>query len=357
MAKAAGEYVTMTVGGRIFSGWKRQSIRLSLERLAGSFEITASESWTEGGQLVTSPLRSGDACMVAVDGETVITGYMDGAEPYYSTSDAGTRVRGRDRTADLVDCSADEQEILGQTLARIAADLCKPFGIPVRLVGWDGGPAFAKYAVDPGETVSRALEDACRQVGAMMWTDGRGTLLIGRPTGGAYAGTLKLGEHILEASGGDDHTNRFSQYTVTAGKETDAGVWDNGGHLVEGEASDSEIHRYRPLTISVEADVAGGPTASERAAWEMRVRKARGLKLSIKVQGWRSPTGLIWRPGLLLDIADRRLGRSGRLMVSEVGLDKSKEGTIAQLQLVPEGAFEPLAEGQKAEKKGSDVWS
>ncbi|TAN62608.1 MAG: hypothetical protein EPN20_10800, partial [Magnetospirillum sp.] len=209
MAKA-GENVTLQVADRIFSGWKSVSIQMSLERLAGSFSVSASESWTEGGQLVTGPIRSGDGVAVSVDGETVITGYIDSAEPYYSTSDAGTRIRGRDRTADLVDCSADEQEILGQRLPRIAEDLCKPFGIPVRVVGWDGGPAFAKYAVDPGETVARALEDACRQVGAMMWTDGLGTLLLGRPQGGAYAGTLRLGEHIIEASGGDDHTNRFS---------------------------------------------------------------------------------------------------------------------------------------------------
>ena len=353
----AGERVTLQVADKIFSGWKSVSIQMGLERLAGGFNLTVSESWTEGGQLVTRPLRSGDACIIQVDGETVTTGYIDSAEPFYSTSDAGTRIRGRDRTADLVDCSADEQEILGQRLPRIAADLCQPFGIPIRVVGWDGGPIFAKYAVDPGETVARAMGDACRQVGAMMWTDGLGALLLGRPQGGGYAGALRLGEHILEASGGDDHTNRFSLYTVTAGKQTDAGVWDAGGHLVEGEAADSDITRYRPLTLSAEADVPGAPTASERAAWEKRVRRARGLKLSAKVQGWRSPTGLIWRPGLMVDIADRRLGRNGRLMVSEVGLDRSKQGSFASLHLVPEGAFDPLAEGRKADKKGSDAWT
>ncbi|CUW41146.1 putative bacteriophage Baseplate protein [Magnetospirillum sp. XM-1] len=351
-----GERVTLQVGDKLFGGWKSVSIRMSLEKVAGSFDVTASESWTKGGQLVTAPLRAGDGVVAMVDGETVVTGYIDAAEPFYSTSDAGTKVRGRDRTADLVDCSADETELLGQKLPRIAADLCKPFGIPVRVVGWDGGPAFAKYAVDPGETVARAIEDACRQVGAMMWTDGLGTLLLGRPVGGAYAGTLRLGEHIIEASGGDDHTNRFSEYHVTAGKDSDSGVWDQGGHLVEAEARDGEIRRYRPLTLSVEAELPGAATAAQRAAWEARVRRARGLKRSLKVQSWRSPTGLIWRPGLTLDIDDRRLG-GGRLMVSEVGLDRSKQGTFASLQVVPEGAFEPLAEGQKADKaKGGDAW-
>lgn len=353
----AGERVTLHVADRIFAGWKTVSIQMGIERLAGSFSIAASESWTRGGELVTQPLRAGDACRVMVDGDTVITGHMDAAEPFYSTSDAGTRVKGRDVTADLVDCSADEMEILGQGLARIAADLCRPYSIPVRLSGWDGGEPFARYAVDPGETVARALEDACRQLGVMMWTDGLGTLLLGRPTGGAHAGTLRLGDHILEASGGDDHTNRFSRYTVTAGKQSDAGVWGDGGHLVDGSAADADIRRYRPLILSIEADVPGAATASERAAWEARVRRARGLKLSVKVQSWRGPTGLIWRPGQTVDIDDHRLGRTGRLMVSDVGLDRSTQGTTAALTLVPEGAFEVLPEGKKADKKGGDLWS
>jgi prophage tail gpP-like protein len=337
------DLVTLRTGGAIHSGWKRVSITASLERVSGSWEFEASESWTEQGRLVTRQLAAGQACEVAIDGEVVVTGWVDAAALAYSSSSKSVKVRGRDRTADLVDCSATAKEFAGQRLLAIATELCRPFGVAVRLVGWGGGAVIPKYSVDPGETVIRALEDACRQLGVMMWTDGLGALLIGRPVAGALVGTLKLGVNILEAEGGDDWTERFSEITVQGA--TNAGD-DDEAHAASGTARDAAITRYRPLVMVAETAPAGGPTCAERAAWEARVRRARALKTSLKVQGWRAPSGALWRPGQTVEIDDDWLGRHRTLVVSEVAFSAGiSEGIVTRLTLMPADALSRLAEG------------
>lgn len=351
------EKVVIKIGPRPYPAWKQASIMLSLERLSGEFDISGSGQWTEDRKLVSYPIKAGQKCALSISGETVITGSIDAAPPYFKVNDVGIKVKGRDRTALLNDCSLEGRSWNGVGLQTIASDLCGPFGVPVRLVNFDGGKPFTKYAVDPGETVLSALEDACRQLGAMMWTDGLGTLMIGRPAKGPHVGTLQLGKHIIEAEGGPDHTERFRTYKVV-GQRSGGDLWDNNEHAQRGQASDPEVDPRRVRVLVAENQVDGGVTAQQRAEHEARVRKARGNVISATIHGWRAPSGVILRPGQRMDIACKRLGATGTLMLAEVNLSQgTSEGTIARLKLMPEGAFDVLAEGAGGGKKKDDLWS
>lgn len=348
------EQVVIKIGERRYPAWKQASIMLSLERLSGEFDVSGSGQWTEDRKLVSTPIRAGQKCALSIGGETVLTGAIDTAPNAFSTSDTGVKVRGRDRTALLNDCSLEGKSWNGMGISTIAADLCGMFGIPVRLVNFDGGKTFAKYAVDPGETVLSALEDACRQLGIMMWTDGLGTLMIGRPAGGPHVGTLELKKHIKEAEGGPDHSDRFHTYKVV-GQRSGGELWDKNDHSQIGVATDPEIDPRRVRVIVAESQVEGGATAQQRAEHECRVRKARGSVVNATIYGWRAPNGAILRPGQRMDIACKKLGAAGTLMLAEVNLSQgTSEGTIARLKLMPAAAFDVLAEGNK---KDGGVWS
>ena len=207
--------LVLKVGGQRYWGWKEITVNRGIEQMAGSFELLASDRWAIGK--AASPIQPGQECAIEIDGFTVITGYIDEVEPSHDAGNHELVIRGRDRSADLVDCVAesDGREWNGRTLTQIATDLCKPFGINV-IAQADVGDAFKVGRIEPDETVFETLSRAARQRGVLLMADGRGSLVI-TTAGTAVAGTpLILGKNILSGSGLNSQRERFGRYIVRA---------------------------------------------------------------------------------------------------------------------------------------------
>jgi prophage tail gpP-like protein len=185
--------VALAVDGTDWRGWTALEIVRSVERVAGGFALALTDRWT--GHAEPRPIRPGMACTLAVDGEVLITGWIDDVEHGYDAQSRRLLVRGRDRTGDLFDCAAIHRpfEILGLKLGDIAARLCKPFGIEVK-AQVDVGRPFPRFAIQPGETVWEAIERGCRQRAVLPMPDGSGNLVLTRAgEAGEAAGPIVLG--------------------------------------------------------------------------------------------------------------------------------------------------------------------
>src|SRR5689334_1016721 len=95
--------VALVVDGRRYRGWKSIRVTRSIESLAGSFSLEASDRWA--GQDQPWPIREEDPCRVEIGDEVVLDGYVDKRSPALSGSQRSLSYSGRDRAADLVDCS------------------------------------------------------------------------------------------------------------------------------------------------------------------------------------------------------------------------------------------------------------
>jgi len=291
----------LLVATSIYGGWQRVSVTRSIEQVANSFELEVTERWP--GQSTSRPIRPGEECTLKLDDETVITGYVDDAEPTYDRQSHGISVRGRDATGDLVDCSAIHKtgQWTNASLDRIATDLCAPFKIGVK-VETDVGDPFPSFKIEPGETAFECIERAARLKAVLLIADGAGNLVITR-AGKTKSGTaLVEGENILSARGQFSWKDRFSLYTV---KGHDRIALD--GDAVDSHVApaatvkDEAITRYRPRIVL--ADDHGNKTRfRDRAEWEKNVRMGRGLRGSITVQGWRDAQGKLWQPNTLVDV-------------------------------------------------------
>lgn len=338
--------VTLWTGGKIHSGWKSVAVTLNLDHLAGEFDLTVSEGWLEGGRLVSNKIPSGAACAVKIGGETVITGYVDVTSPRYGAEDHQIGVRGRDRTGDLVDCSAEVKEFLNQKMEAVAVALCAPFGVTVRTQADTGAP-FARVAINAGDSVSEIIERMCRQRGVLAWSDGQGALVIGRPDVGTPVATLVRGDaagNILSAEAQDDRSNRFSDVTTLLTREgADDMMADDISHS-RGAARDPGVTRHRPLILVPETSGGEGMDMNRRAAFEVRTRAAKGRKATVKVRGW-SHAGGLFLPGQTVAIEDEWLGVSGSMLIGNVTFTCGDDsGTVASLTLYPPGAFDVFAQ-------------
>ncbi len=333
--------VTLAVNGVSYAGWKDVQIRTGIEQISGSFRLAVTERWP--GQPELRPLRPDDACVVAIDGQPVITGYIDDVERQASSSDHAVTISGRDRSGQLVDCSAIHEpgEFKGRTALQIAQELAQPWGIAVR-AATDVGRPFETFTVQKGETAFDALKRLARIRGLLVYSDGLGGVVFAR-SGTAHCGVL-LREgpegNIKSGTATFSHAERFSQYRVMG--QSGAG-WSDAEASAEQAASakDGAVRLFRPLIILAE-DQADGLSYTDRARWEARTRAAKAKRLQVTVQGWKH-TGGLWQPNQLVQVDAPMLGWTGDLLISAVELKLSgDEGSTAQLDLVGPGAFDLL---------------
>lgn len=343
MSMLPDHVVELQVAGTAYSGWTSVEIERGIDQMTGTFSLrlaakekTGAEDW---------PIRQGAECRVMLAGVPLITGYIDSMTRFVAAEERGIDVRGRDRTADLVDCSAINRpgSWRGRRLEEIAAELVKPFGIPVEVVGTTGAP-FTRFALQQGETVFAAIERMSRYRGLVAWSAGDGTLRIGNPDIGESIGRLAEGENVIAASLTTTTSERFSDYVV---KGQATGSDERSGAAVaqvKGEAKDPAIARYRPLLIIGE-EQSDQTALKKRAEWEAAVRSGRAQQAQITVPGWLTSEGKPFAHGMRADCDVPSAGISGSLLIERLTFSRDATGgTVTTFDLVPPEAWTQLAE-------------
>lgn len=336
------EKVELAIGGTVYGGWTDVSVTRAIDALTGSFSLSLSSKEDAAGALLA--IRADDRCQLRIGGETVIDGWVDAVSPSIDPEQHGIRVEGRDKTADLADCSAIHKpgSWSNAKIEAIAAELTKPFGIKVTAKA-DTGAAIRKFALQQGETVFTALERLLRFRGLLMVTTAVGDLEIIAVSSGAPVGTLALGVNIKSASGRQDHRDRFSDYIV---KGQAAGDDERHGKTVsqiKGEAKDNDVRRYRPLLLIAE-EQSDGASAATRAKFEAGVRAGRSCGADVEVAGWRvAAGGALWSVNSQVRLICAPAGFADDvLLISGVTFSKNEGGTTTRLTLAPAGAFAQL---------------
>lgn len=337
--------VQLKIADKLYGGWLSISIQRSIEQLAGQFSLGVTERWS--GQNTPWPIRPGDACEVQIDGESVITGYVDDVEINYDAEGHSMSVSGRDRTGDLVDCSApiENSGWKNLTLLSAAERLCKPFGIAVRSET-EAGQVFPIFRANPGDTVFTRLSAGARAQGVLFVTDGKGNLVITRASSQRIPATLQLGENVLSCSSRVSHKDRFNVYTVTGQGESPEphDVVEAIEQIFAPELhiscarGDKSIRRHRPL-ITTENGLANLDDACRRAKWESSVRFARSQSLHYTVNGWWYSPGTLWPINRLVSVQDTLLGVDGEWLIASALFALDDNGMRTELTLVPRDAF------------------
>lgn len=338
--------VRLTVDGQTYRGWTEVLIRRGIEQVAGTFELTVTERWA--GQDEPWPIRQGRQCALSVDGQAVISGYVDELLPSFDHQSHSVVVVGRDKTGDLVDCSAIAATGAwrDRTLLQVARDIARPFGIKVT-AETDVGSPFTVAALQEGETAWEALERAARMRGVLMVADAAGDLVITR-AGKQRVGTpLVQGQNVLSARATFSMRDRYSQYIC----KSQMPGWDTStpGHNAhpKAQAVDSAVPRYRPLIIVAE-EVGDARTLRDRAVWEAAVRMGRSARPAVTVQGWRYDDGL-WEPNRRVRVRIPFFELDHDLLIVSVTYSLDARGTRAEIELCRPEAFDlqvlPEADG------------
>jgi prophage tail gpP-like protein len=368
--------VRLLIRGTEWGGWTEVSITRGIEAITGGFAVAVSERWDPNVE--PRQIHEEDECVVLVDGEPVVTGWIDKATFRIDEGAHGITFEGRDTTGALVDCSVDLGiwEFRNITVLDLCTKLAKPFGIPVTLqagiedkaislktatktgrtlkggspqAGVAGksssmtiGKPLAKHAVNQGDSPFEVIDRACRLVSLLPVSDGRGGLLLTR-TGGVRATTaLVLGDNVLWAEVTRDATTRYRTYKVIGQSQggTDTSP-ESAASVVGKPATDLNVQReHRVLRIMPDGPLTTA-VANERAAWEMTTRAARSEALTVGVQGWTQEDGSLWPVNGIIDVMIPTLDAFGARLIVKSEMTLSASGTFTTLTLARPDAYTP----------------
>ena len=373
--------VTLQIAGIDYQGWHAVSVQRSIEQAAAQWAASVSEPTSGATALEGWTIRPGQRVVVLVDGEPVITGFVDAIAPRYSATEHGVDLRGRSATGDLVDSAAivPGGQFKGLTIVEIARRLAEPFGVTVDVsdVPQSALVPIPDVQIQQGETCHAVLERLCR-LQSLLVSDGPGGILTIARAGSRRADvTLAQGGNVLSAGAELDESQRFSDYIVkgqranlddrsdradaTGGDpdEPERAADDGDGHgggpagssvrATRGSFKDTGVTRYRPYLLTAEMQ-ADDSTCQRRAEWEARRRAGKGLRATFVVGGWRQrgDAGPLWDVNLLVPIVSPWLGLDRELLISSVEFRKDDNGTTTALEVTLPDAF--LPEDAKATK-------
>lgn len=331
--------VMLSVDGKDWGGWKSYRVGLGMQQLAGTFDLQLTERWA--GQSVRREIPEGAPCTLHYDGELLITGYIDRVNPTYNAQDHSVSISGRDKTCDLVDCSAPATQWIGRGLVDVARALCAPFGITV-IDQANANAPFVSLKPNDGETVFEMLDQAARIRGVLLITDGKGNLIITRAGQARAHDALVLGENINQGSGNRDRTEVFSHYTLKGQSQGSDDLYGADAAAILATATDNRVKRHRPTTI-----IADGPldraAAIQRITWERNVRWGRSQSINYTLIGHRQSNGQLWRPNILVPVYDAYNYLNGaERLITDITYVLDDQGERVEPTVMPREAFDVL---------------
>ena len=331
----------LKIAGAFYGGWKSVRVTRSIEQIAGTFDLEITERWP--GNPAATPIKPGQACQLLLDGEVVITGFVDVVSPEYDAGRHAIRVSGRDKTGDLVDCSAiyKSGQWLNVKFDQLARDLLKPYGIKLIVEG-DVGSAFSSWNIQEGETVFECLDRAARMKALLLTSNAEGDLVVTRAGKARLVHGLVEGGNIKAARADFSWKERFSSYVVK-GQGRLGADGESMHSAAKGSIADDIVTRHRPLVVVAESH-SKNATLRDRAEWERNVRRGRSARASITAQGWRHPGGGLWQPNMLVPITSPFLwlDNAELLIVGCTYTLDGQGGTLTELAVAKPEAFDLL---------------
>lgn len=325
--------VVLEVNGLEYGGWENVQVGWSLETASGSFSVQVTDKWQPGQE--PWPIFKNDEVRVYIGGDLLINGYVDRVGFTLDASSHSMTVSGRDRTCDLIDCSAMNRPgvFKKKKLEEIAQILSRPFGVNV-VADVDTGAVIPVFSIQPGEKVHEAIARAAVAKNLIVTSAFGGSLALTR------SGSRRATDAIVEGKnlkGGDSEASavdRFSEYIVE-GQSDGQGKAKNA---MRATYRDAEVPRYRPLMLHAEQK-ATAEHLKARAEWECRSRAAKGSGGTLTVVGWRQSDGKLWDTNRIVNVYAPTLGLSEDMLVTEVIYEQSSGGQTVNMRVVRPDAY------------------
>lgn len=348
---SSSQTVVVRIGDQLIYGWTSVAIRLGLELMPSTADLTITETSPVTGTLQN--VSPGDAAELYIGLDRLITGYVVAVIDTESAESHDIHVQIASKSMDLVDCAAEYStyQMSSTNALSIAQNLAAPFGIIVNSIESAGDVDIQQFNIIVTETAYEVIERLCRLAGCLFYDTPDGSIVLAPVGSDRMASGFTVGENIEQRQSVRSMAGRYS--TITGILSTNVILFDppsSEGKYVDqmkaltapgnSVAKDPGVTRYRPFLIPVENGDANYDMVAKRVKWEVARRAGRSQQISVTCDSWRDTSGALWRPNTIAPYADQN-GQSTDRMISELVFTQGTNGTRADVVLMPRDAFIP----------------
>jgi prophage tail gpP-like protein len=352
---------TLLCGGqRYVDCWEYIDIFRSMNTMTNSIAVKTTDFFKNSP--IEWNIKMGNDYIAMINNEVISTGYIDEVRHHNSGRQQNITFKGRDKTADLVDCTYDGSKVqwVKQTALKILNDLCKPFNITVYtdpLVLSKVNTKINEFNANYGDSIMSLIQKAVLDKGVLALSTGDGKLTLTKSASFKFATDVLGANNVISSDLEMSDINRYSKYIVKgyytgALKFTKAGAFDDGP---EGSYTDTVMNakRYRPYLFFSDSAVDNNE-AKERAEYEGRLRAGNSRRLSYTMEGWTEVlSGKVWNVNTLVSVKDQPFNINDTMLISEVHQSYDPEdGFQTVMKLVHKSTYDLEQKIKSFEIKG-----
>lgn len=280
--------LSIRLAGEEFDGFTNAHVTRNFEELSSSFAFATSSTKSQ-----ILPIREGDLVEIVADGKHIVsTGHIDEYTVDYDATSHNISVKGRSKTADLIDSTIQAKEYDNLSFIDICKDIAKKFKIDA--ISEVDDSLIIRNTAKPeiGTTAFKFLEKFARTKQVILTDDVHGNLVITRASSKVSEYSLQnligaIDNNILSASRTVNVSNLFGKYIVRnqinpiIAKEflTAKELTEQFHILVDENIRESRVYEF------YSEESADTKTLSDRVLWEQTIRLARNFQYQCTIFG------------------------------------------------------------------------
>jgi len=395
--------LTVDIGGEVFNTFKSVKINTDINIFGADFDI-----------IINVPIEKpiiiqGNEIKIKIDGEAVLTGFIEKQQISYSSDNASISIRGRDKLCDFSDSRVSNKifktpigfiEILEKLLINTGFAIVssnKIIGIKNKLseteisILNDAGDiqdflTNESIGFSKDESAYNLIKRLANKRKLVIGVNKDGNFII-RQIGKEKASTILINDtfankpnlknNIINADIEIDDSQRYYEYKIlssgTNTAPTQTGTINGEAKLLttdplknntvqySGVFYDNSIRKTRKFLDNVTG--MNNSLCKERAEWECNIRLAKSFQYKCCVYGWRQSLNPIisqnplWKINELVRVVDSRAGIDDDMLIKAINYTQDiSSGTRTEMVLVNKLAytnsvFEPRIKQGKKKKK------
>jgi prophage tail gpP-like protein len=298
------ETAIISTGSFTWRNWETVMVQHRYMEAFPVFEFSAVEPATEPATQAQLLFNVGQLIKITLGGQPAISGIISIRQSAMDGERHGLQLIGKGWTWQMAKSSIRGQgssftyDFSGQNIVQIAQTICAETGVTCYAVGNVDLSPFPSLVTSPGEPAFDFLERIARQRQTIIGSDPFGGLTLNGPQPLPQGADLRLSK-----------TGNIKKINVVISNETVfANYWSvgqmTGSDSLNGEAAaqlfagpvsgpDASVsHLVAPME-----DPGNQGDVQKRAAFEALIHNSTEIKITIGVNGWLQPSGILWQAG------------------------------------------------------------
>jgi prophage tail gpP-like protein len=331
------EIAVLVVEGGRFQDWESVWVQHRYGEPFAFFQFTAAEREPFASSWQAVRFYPDDHVIVTLGNKLAMNGIITIRQVAYDKKSHGVQLQGKGITHWAAKSSVESKtgSFDNQSFEQIARAVLAPYPSPVKTLGILDPQKFTRVSNQPGETVWDFLERLARPRGIIMSSDHLGNFVLIDDHPMDVSAVLSEGHNILKCQAIIDKDPFHKKYSSTGqtNNDGDAKTPSQAGEMMRSTGGSAPVYSHK--ITPAEQPVWGEEELQKRAESEALWTEGAIIEVNITVQGWKKPSGDLWRVGEAYMVISPMIALAEPLGCQTATFTQDRSsGTLTTLKLV-----------------------